>query len=72
MSEKLLAKGSASKASVERLKKDVLKHSEIQEDERAYQISRKADETKTSLLFEPYRALGYYTSAVPFSLYKSD
>jgi U3 small nucleolar RNA-associated protein 21 len=25
-----------------------------------------------SLLFEPYRALGYYASAIPFSLYKSD
>lgn len=25
-----------------------------------------------SLLFEPYRAFGYYTSAIPISIFKSD
>lgn len=30
------------------------------------------DGTAHSLLFEPYRAFGYYTSDIPFCIFKSD
>lgn len=70
---KLLAKRSASKSSLEQFKKQVFKQSELeQEDAREHHVRAMEEVGAKSLLFEPYRAIGYYTSGIPFSLYKSD
>jgi hypothetical protein len=80
-SDKLLAKrqrsqtpNKASSSNVEEFKKQVAKHSEInQADGREYLVKGGNNENNAeSILFMPYRSFGYYTSAIPFNIFKSD
>ena len=59
---------------MEEFKKQVAKHAEIdQADGRQMMIRKDKQENQAeSILFQPYRAFGYYTSSIPFSLFKSD
>lgn len=64
--------------SVDSFKKQIAKHNDMIEDHelthtnRNLHISKDDDSVKHSLLFEPYRAFGYYTSDIPFCIFKSD
>jgi hypothetical protein len=80
-SEKLLAKrqrsqtpNKASSSNVEEFKKQVAKHAEIdQADGREYLVKGGNNENNAeSILFMPYRSFGYYTSGIPFNIFKSD
>ena len=44
---------------------------EIKRDNQQIDIDKANREAHQSVLFEPYRAFGYYTSQVPFCIYKS-
>ena len=59
---------------MEDFKKQIAKHAELdQNDEREFLVKRDSlQNTAQSILFQPYRAFGYYTSSIPFSLFKSD
>jgi hypothetical protein len=62
-----------SKKPIEDFKAQVIKQHELdQDDARVKHTSKPDSQISKSLLFEPYRSFGYYTSAIPFSLVKSD
>lgn len=60
-----------------KLEQQMKKHNELVSDEETkigpstVALSANAKPDSSSVLFEPYRAFGYYTSHVPFCIYKS-
>ena len=61
---------------LKKLEQKIRKNNELEVDDqidgrKALSSSVLADSQNMSVLFEPYRALGYYTSSVPICVYKS-
>ena len=54
-----------------KISKQFKKHNEIDQGLVADQTEREKDLVQRSILFQPYRAFGYYTSSVPICIYKS-
>ena len=69
------AKTKAQEKKAKKLADKLRKHNELVSDEETHIPKTARQDTsadqKTSVLFEPYRAFGYYTSQVPFQIYKS-
>ena len=67
------ARTPSKKAPMQDFKNQIIKQNELDQGDARRQHTLKAEvHTSKSLLFEPYRSFGYYTSSIPFSLVKSD